>query len=173
MGLGACGPRLAGSRALLAAWAMDGSASSAQVRNPSGVADGDTLHVDKSPVQVETPAPEAVGEVFSSSRSAGAYGVGSGAVGGDGKAKFEKVKTGPVAGGASGVDALALDHKARMAIQRGLGSLKFDAGPVDGMFGNKTRGCHQELATGERFPCDRIPDARSGGSVESRRTDKG
>ena len=27
-----------------------------------------------------------------------------------------------------------------MAIQRGLGSLKFDAGPADGMFGNKTRG---------------------------------
>ena len=37
-------------------------------------------------------------------------------------------------------NALALDPEARMAIQRGLGSLKFDAGPVDGMFGNRTRG---------------------------------
>ena len=36
--------------------------------------------------------------------------------------------------------ALGLDRNARMLIQRGLGSLEFDAGPVDGAFGPKTRG---------------------------------
>ena len=35
--------------------------------------------------------------------------------------------------------ALGLDREARMLVQRSLGSLEFDAGPVDGAFGPKTR----------------------------------
>ena len=36
--------------------------------------------------------------------------------------------------------ALSLAREAKVLVQRGLGDLKFDAGPADGLFGNKTRG---------------------------------
>ena len=46
----------------------------------------------------------------------------------------------PEAGHATAEEALGLDRDARMLVQRSLGSLGFDAGPVDGAFGPKTRG---------------------------------
>ncbi len=36
--------------------------------------------------------------------------------------------------------ALSLDREAKVLVQRGLGDLKYDAGPADGLFGKKTRG---------------------------------
>ena len=46
----------------------------------------------------------------------------------------------PPAGHATAEEALGLDRDARMLVQRSLDSLGFDAGPVDGAFGPKTRG---------------------------------
>ena len=46
----------------------------------------------------------------------------------------------PPAGHAAAEKALGLKRGARVLVQRGLGLLKFDAGPADGLFGKKTRG---------------------------------
>ena len=46
----------------------------------------------------------------------------------------------PVPDHAAGERALGLNRWVRLLVQRGLASLKFDAGPPDGLFGKKTRG---------------------------------
>ena len=46
----------------------------------------------------------------------------------------------PPADHATAEQALGLKREAKLLIQRGLASLKFDSGPADGLFGKKTRG---------------------------------
>ena len=74
---------------------------------------------------------------------------------------------------ASGENSLGLDRKDRASIQRGLTALGFDAGPLDGLFGNRTRSAirgwqadkgHQETGYLTREQADSLLSAGQEGS---------